>query len=112
MTLVTEKKLSMAFWCPEGLPEADAVREKKIFMCYNFRTTQTKEWTSAHVAEGKEQITTLPSLGGRPGVKPPVGAASASPVDRVGLGEGIGALRPSGKFITFSGIQVPPFGLS
>lgn len=65
------------------------------------------------VAEGLQRITTLPSLGGRPGVKPPAGVAISLPmVDGVGLGEGTGALCGLSQFITLLCIQVPPFGLS
>ncbi len=65
------------------------------------------------MAESLQQITTLPSLGGCPGVKAPVGAVVAlSLVNGVGLGEDFSALYTLSKFFTFCSIEVPPFGLS
>lgn len=56
---------------------------------------------------------TLPSLGGCPGVKPPVGVAIAlHMVDNEGLGEGISALCMLSQIITLLCSQMPPLGLS
>lgn len=63
------------------------------------------------MAEGLLQITTLPSLGGRPGVKPLVGVLFVLPVvDTLWLGEGVTAFCTSYQFVTLLCAQMPPFG--